>query len=179
MCLAYCCRASNRIINGWDSLLTTNSHVVDHDRIVVRIVGLNVFKTNQEAVDVDVLPRYRDYKDTTIKKKIKKEKDTEISLQRILHSAGHSSSSSFINSLLDFKRCHRNKPKKQAEFWMRKSFSSATLQAEEKNDKHPSSYLDPFGNGVVLGIDVLGVQSVGFVASCGNHHWRRIERLGE
>ena len=89
MCLAYCYRASNRIINGWDSLLTTNSHVVDHDRIVVRIVRLNVFKTNQEAVDVDVLPRYRDYKDTTIKKKIKKEKDTEISLQRILHSAGH------------------------------------------------------------------------------------------
>lgn len=74
MCLAYCYRASNRIINGWDSLLTTNSHVVDHDRIVVRIVGLNVFKTNQEAVDVDVLPRYRDYKDTTIKKKINKEK---------------------------------------------------------------------------------------------------------
>ena len=76
---------------------------------MVRIVGLNVFKTNQEAVDVDVLPRYRDYKDTTVKK-IKQEKDTEISLQRILHSAGHaaifffssSSSSSFINSLLDF-----------------------------------------------------------------------------
>ena len=130
MCLAYCYRASNRIINGWDSLLTTNSHVVDHDRIVVRIVGLNVFKTNQEAVDVDVLPRYRDYKDTTIKKKIKKEKNTEISLERILHSAGHAAICFF--SFFFFFFFHqffigfqalspKQAQKKQAEFWMRKS----------------------------------------------------------
>ena len=111
-----------------DGILTTNSHVVDHDRVVVSIVGLNVFKANQEAVDVDVLPRYRDYKDTKIKK-IKKEKDAEISLQRILHSAGHAAIFFFFFFFFFFHQFFigfqalspKQAQKKQAEFWMRKS----------------------------------------------------------
>ena len=40
-------------------------------------------------------------------------------------------------------------------------------------------YLDPFGDGVVLGVDVFRIQFVGFVVRCRDHHWRRVERLGE
>ena len=40
-------------------------------------------------------------------------------------------------------------------------------------------YLDPFGDGVVLGVDVFRIQFVGFVVRCGDHHWRSVERLGE
>ena len=40
-------------------------------------------------------------------------------------------------------------------------------------------YLDPFGDGVVLGVDVFRIQFVGFVVRCRDHHWRSVERLGE
>ena len=37
------------------SLLTSNSHVVDSDRVMVSIIGLNVLQTHNKAIDVDIL----------------------------------------------------------------------------------------------------------------------------